>query len=124
MTEVSAKVANVLDSSRLALAVGSDQGVEVGDAVRLWREVEVIDPDSKESLGTVRLVKARLSVSEVQPRFCIAEVRTESWTSSILAPRRTLLTSQRISSASSGSNSVHVVVGEVVTIETSDDSGE
>lgn len=70
-----AKVAEVLDSSRLAVTVGDINGVEEGNRVTVWRIVEINDPDTGDILGSVRLDKLSLVVSEVFPKFCVASVR-------------------------------------------------
>lgn len=72
--QVDAKVASVLSSSRLAFNVGEKDRVAEGDRVFVMRIERVTDPDSKETLGFVNLVHLRLAVSEVQERFCVADV--------------------------------------------------
>ena len=76
--EVEALVANVLDSYRVALNVGTNQGVKEGDSVTLWRIVDVKDPESGEQLGSVRLDNLKLDVTLVDAKYCVASVRSSS----------------------------------------------
>ena len=79
-----AKVATIPAPSQLAINAGSDSDVQLGDSVTLFRQVEVFDPDTNESLGTVRYPKLRLVVTLLSGRFSIAtatdrHVSGDSW---------------------------------------------
>ncbi|MEU5725051.1 hypothetical protein ABZ783_24970 [Micromonospora sp. NPDC047738] len=74
MSEIRAKVAAIVSEHQLALNLGSNNGVEVDDVVEVIREVEVDDPDTKERLGVVRLIRLRLKVNHVQEKLCVALV--------------------------------------------------
>jgi hypothetical protein len=74
MPEVKAKVAAVLDAYQIALNVGADEGVDIGDRVDLWNNTQVTDPDSGTVLGTVRTQKLRLELIEVQDHLSVARV--------------------------------------------------
>jgi len=76
--ELEAKVARVMSATTIAINVGENAGVESGNEVVVWRHVDVKDPDTKESLGTVRLQNLRLTVSDVYERFALARVDTGS----------------------------------------------
>lgn len=78
MKEIPVKVARVLSNSELALSGGSDLGIEQGDVVLVRKTVQIKDPDNGEVLGTVDQTRMRLSVSEVQDRFCLARVNVPS----------------------------------------------
>lgn len=67
------KVAGLVDSTMVAINVGSKDGVRKGDEVQVYRQVNVKDPDSKEELGSVILTKVNLKVNYVDVRFSVAE---------------------------------------------------
>jgi Flagellar assembly protein T, C-terminal domain len=122
VAEVEAKVAGVLDSSRIALNAGSEQGVSEGDSVTLWRSVEVTDPDTNEGLGVVRLDKLRLVVGEVQPRLCVAAIRlqTNFGAMAIFGPSKKISTGRKTQSE----DSVTVNPGDAATIYLADESAD
>ncbi len=70
---INGKVARIVDRTMVALNIGKKQGVREGDSARVYRQVDVQDPDSHEELGTVHLTKVELRVTYVDDRFCIAE---------------------------------------------------
>jgi hypothetical protein len=69
-----AKVATILDENQIALNKGSDGGIAVGDTVGLFRNVEIVDPDTKKSLGTVSLGKLGLRINFVTATYSVARV--------------------------------------------------
>ena len=59
----------------LAINVGSERGVKTGMEFNvLEKEIQITDPDSGESLGTVTTRKGRVRVTTVSERFSIAAV--------------------------------------------------
>lgn len=80
------QVATVVSESQLAFNGGRDVGIQEGDIVLLNRKVEVIDPVTKERLGTVLLPKLRLRVNLISDRYCVAVVtdRVEARTASLM----------------------------------------
>lgn len=70
MTEHVVRVAKVLDSYTVALTAGENHGVLPG-MVYVITSDQIVDPETKEILG--RVPKVRVRVTEVFPRFCIAE---------------------------------------------------
>jgi hypothetical protein len=74
MADVRAKVAAIIDSSMVAFNVGSNKGVSSGDLVRLWRIIDIPDPDSKKPLGRINVAKLKLVVNHVQENLCVAYV--------------------------------------------------
>jgi hypothetical protein len=68
------KVAALLAENQLAINCGSNQGVEKGDVVHVKRSVEIRDPDTKETLGSVLLQVVTLRVSLVMDRASVAYV--------------------------------------------------
>lgn len=67
------KVARINSDRELIINRGSDDGVEAGMLFRVKDDpVEVVDPDSGETLGQVNPVKVVVRVAEVSQKFCIA----------------------------------------------------
>ncbi len=94
--ELAAKVARVLSDKSIAINVGEEAGVEVGDSVIVWRNVEVRDPDTDEVLGNVRLENLRLEVSEVHPHFSLARVQSGfNPLGSMFRPSKVIVSSER-----------------------------
>jgi hypothetical protein len=73
--EIDAKVAKVLSDRRIAINIGSRNGVNVGDSVVFYEDVDVADPDTSEPLGSVRLRRLTMDVELVQDRLSVAVVR-------------------------------------------------
>lgn len=95
--ELKAKVARVLSDRSIAINVGEEAGVELGDTVLVWRSVEVRDPDTNGILGTVRLENLRLEVSEVHEYFSLARVRAAGINplQSMFKPSKVIVSSDR-----------------------------
>lgn len=74
MTCIEGKLAALVDDSRVAVNLGSLAGVQEGDDVTLYRTVEVEDPDTGESLGSVDVEKLHLQVELVREKMCVAVV--------------------------------------------------
>jgi len=54
---------------------GKDGGLRVGDSLNVYRPgVELIDPDTKESLGSAEVFLTKIRVVRINPKFTIAEV--------------------------------------------------
>jgi len=66
------KVVYIKDEYELSLNVGEDDGVKKGQIFLIYSlsNHEIIDPDTKESLGYLELVKGTGSVIHVQPKLC------------------------------------------------------
>lgn len=120
--EIKALVANVLDKTRITLNVGREQGVETGNKVTLWNQVEVKDPKTGNSLGKVWLDKLNLYVTFVDDLFCIAEVRSANkmGTFNFFTPEKTI----RNWSGQDNEGTVEVNDGDEATIYTSGEDVE
>jgi hypothetical protein len=70
----SGKTANIINKDRLAISVGEQDGVEVGDTVVVRHSVEITDPDSYAVLGVHHETRLRLRVVDVSEKFAIATV--------------------------------------------------
>ncbi|MET8370567.1 FlgT C-terminal domain-containing protein [Micromonospora profundi] len=124
MSEIEAKVARVISDHQLAINAGGSQGVREGDAVALYRTVDVKDPDSGDILGSVKVKHLSLEVAFVEPKFCVATVieRQPSdrpnaiFIQSMMPLKR--ITSTPVRQRSTGE--VYVAVGDIVIISQSD----
>lgn len=69
------KVVSVIDDYKVALNAGSDQGIKVGQRYMIYTlsTEEIIDPDTKESLGFLEIVKGTGKVTNVQDKLCTIE---------------------------------------------------
>jgi len=70
---INGKVAGIVSPTLVAINVGARDGVKVDDKVRVYRQVDVKDPDSKEELGSVVLTKVNLKITFVDDRFSVGE---------------------------------------------------
>ena len=69
---VEGKVAKILNGRELAINRGSDDGVLQGMKFEVIDDLdEILDPDTKDSLGTFKRVKIRVKAVEVYQRFSI-----------------------------------------------------
>lgn len=67
------KVARVLNAREVAINLGSEQGVRPGmyfDVVARYEDI--VDPDTKESLGAVERPKTRVKITWVQEKLSLA----------------------------------------------------
>jgi len=68
------KVANLIDTYTVALNIGKDKGVEKGMKFTiLCPTLKIDDPETHEELGELTFIKARIEVTEVFDRFCLAQ---------------------------------------------------
>lgn len=68
------KAATRVSDDQLAINVGSDMGVQLGDSVVVRRTVVINDPDTDLQLGIVHLSRLRLKVTLVSASFSVATV--------------------------------------------------
>jgi hypothetical protein len=73
------KVAKVLNSKEVALNVGSKDGVETGMYFDILdpKGENIVDPDSKEVLGSIERPKVRVKVIKVQENLSVASTFKE-----------------------------------------------
>lgn len=72
MTETQYKVIEILNSKELMINYGSSQGAKKGREVRISIKGEpVIDPDTKEQIGTLDIIKGELEIYQTYPNFSI-----------------------------------------------------
>ena len=57
---------------------GKDGGLKVGDILNVYRPgEELIDPDTKERLGSAEKLVGKIKVARVNPKFTIAEIQSK-----------------------------------------------
>lgn len=66
-------VADVVSDYELAITAGSESGVEVGDRAVIYREIEIAEPKSGRTLGTVRRPALNMRIVEVHPEFSVGQ---------------------------------------------------
>ena len=65
------KVASILDDFTVVLNCGAEDGVEKNQKFTVFSlGNEIFDPDTKESLGFIEIVKGTGVVTHVQPHMC------------------------------------------------------
>ena len=72
------QVATILNTREVALNIGSVDNVLVGMHFNvLDKKIEIIDPESKEVLGTETDIKRQLEITRVEDQYSIASTRHE-----------------------------------------------
>lgn len=68
------RVIKILDEYHVLVNAGTDDKINEGDLLKIIGTTgEIIDPETKESLGTLEKVKASVRVIHVQKNMCVAE---------------------------------------------------
>ena len=74
MTQITGKIAKIVDETTFLLNVGAQHGVRNGMRFVVFDEGdEVLDPDTGESLGVWEIVKGELVVTNTQERLSMAQ---------------------------------------------------
>jgi len=74
MQGIEGKVAKIIDEYTVVINKGSDNGVEENMRFIIYEKgKEIIDPDSKESLGYFEYVKGKVKVDVVNEKYSIAK---------------------------------------------------
>jgi hypothetical protein len=74
-------VARIFSPHHVALAAGTEQGVKEGMIFVIYALGETItDPETRESLGQLEIVKGRVRVFFIQEKLCQAETLTRTVT--------------------------------------------
>ncbi len=85
------KVVEILDGGyKLVINAGANQGIKSGNRFLVYTlsEHEIIDPDTKESLGYLEIVKGTGKVTHVQEKMCTIESDVFETTPSTTITRR------------------------------------
>lgn len=70
---MSTRVIRIFDHQRLAINLGQEDDVKPKEKLLIYTpETDIVDPDSGDSLGGYRRLKATVYVTEVFEKFCIA----------------------------------------------------
>lgn len=78
---IQTKVARVVSPTELVLAAGSSDGISEGMEFVIFTVGDpVFDPETKEELGRIEIVKARVIAAHVQERLTVARTRSKTVT--------------------------------------------
>lgn len=70
------KIVKIIDEYKVVVNAGGNDFIREGTIFEVYEPgAEVIDPDTKESLGTLDFIKAKLRVVDVFPKMCVCENR-------------------------------------------------
>lgn len=70
------KIVKIIDEYKVVVNAGGNNFIQEGTILEVYEPgAEVIDPDTKESLGTLDFIKAKLRVVDVFPKMCVCENR-------------------------------------------------
>ncbi|MGE4267052.1 MAG: hypothetical protein AB7F25_06425 [Deferribacterales bacterium] len=71
---IRSKVARILNSREIAIAAGSQQGIEVGMLFDVLdqNDEDIVDPDTGNILGSLERPKVRVKITQVQERLSVA----------------------------------------------------
>lgn len=114
---VHGKVAKIISPTEIAVNLGEDHGVGLGNLARVQEVVEVTDPDSGESLGSVLVTKLTLKVTLVLPKMCVGLITDNiepSGSGLGLFPSRKHATDRP---GAADKRTVHVKIGAPVSIQ-------
>lgn len=82
-----AKVIKIIDSYSVVVNIGIEDSIKEGDICLIYSiGEELFDPDTKESLGALEVVKGKGKVTHVQPKISTIKSIDEKRTRSILRP--------------------------------------
>ena len=72
---IKAKVAKVLDNRTIIINAGSDKNVQLGMKflVSSASNTEVVDPDTKDIIGSIAIPKIKVSITRVDEKYSVAE---------------------------------------------------
>lgn len=66
------KIAKIVDEYTVVINGGSDHGLAVGDSFEIYDPgAEIYDPDTKEPLGKLEYVKAKIVAKQVYPKMTV-----------------------------------------------------
>lgn len=81
------KIAKILDEYNIVINAGTNHGVAIGDEFQILDVTSnpVEDPDTKEIIGYLNLIKASVIVIDVQEKMCICTSEESKTSMGILA---------------------------------------
>jgi hypothetical protein len=75
------RIAKILSETEVVLGAGENAGVREGMEFVIFEDgEEILDPETKESLGTLEIVKGYVTVVHVQPKVSIARTHSRTVT--------------------------------------------
>lgn len=81
------KVIEIMNEKELIINYGSNDGANIGDDIRIYSVgEEILDPDTKVSLGTLDIIKDELEIVTVYEKFSICKKLLRTNLGSILNP--------------------------------------
>ena len=76
--EKTLKIVKIINEYKVIVNAGKNESILEDDIFEVYEPGhEVFDPDTKESLGTLDFIKAKLRVVDVLPKMCICENRDQ-----------------------------------------------
>ena len=72
VTHVKGKVAKILNDREVVINRGESDGVKLGARFKVIETVNVEDPDTKETIGTIEREKIRFKITHLEPAMSIA----------------------------------------------------
>ncbi len=142
MAKITGRVIRIVDNRTAIINLGYQDGINEDSIFHILGEPEsIIDPFSKEDLGTLRVVKAKLKANQVYERFTVAttqwKINTlgELFFGNIFASLKTHDPEERVSQGELRVNEEEiqpwkatseeaVCVGDYVEVEVEDESEE
>lgn len=83
MAKLKGKIIRILDKRTVIINLGKENGIEKESIFSVYgKPEEIIDPETKESLGSVVLIKAKIRATQVFDKFTIASTR---WSENIFS---------------------------------------
>ena len=68
------KVVKIINDTSLIVNGGSNDDIIKGDVMQISGKGEdIFDPETKENLGSLEIIKARLTVTDVYEKMCVCE---------------------------------------------------
>lgn len=72
--KLEAKVASIIDNYRVVINKGEVDGIRIGQRFLILAiGDEIVDPDTKESLGRIEIIKGKAKVTHIQERMATLE---------------------------------------------------
>ena len=70
------KIAQIIDETKIVINIGSAAGVKTGQEFVIYQEGdEIFDPETKESLGKLELIKGSIIIDHVQEKLSIGATK-------------------------------------------------
>lgn len=86
MKTIKGKIIRIIDKRTVIINLGKEHGVETDAVFSIMGDPEqIIDPDTKEILGEVKIVKSRVKAKEVAEKFTIASTKWVTTNAKVLS---------------------------------------